>query len=119
MATKNVNIDIIAKDKTQKAMQSATKGVNNLKNNVANSVQSQQKSFTALGGTIKTVLGGLVGLPIIAVPTSIGYGVAQNGKPALNSILSSCSQGIITVNIDNGFGAACATIRILNQINCK
>tara|TARA_Y100001938_G_C8097876_1_gene439373 strand:- start:626 stop:2674 length:2049 start_codon:yes stop_codon:yes gene_type:complete len=60
VATKNVNIDIIAKDKTQKAMQSATKGVNNLKNNVANSVQSQQKSFTALGGTIKTVLGGLV-----------------------------------------------------------
>ena len=59
MATKNVNIDIIAKDKTQKAMQSATNGVNNLKNNVANSVQSQQRSFTALGSTIKTVLGGL------------------------------------------------------------
>ena len=60
MATKNVNIDIIAKDKTHKAMQSATRGVNNLKNNVASSVQSQQRSFMALGGTIKLVLGSIV-----------------------------------------------------------
>mgnify|MGYP003143330094 FL=1 len=60
MATKNVNIDIIAKDKTQKAMQSATRGVNNLKNNVASSVQSQQRSFMALGSTVKLVLGGVV-----------------------------------------------------------
>ena len=57
MATKQVNIDIIAKDKTQKAMQSATKGVNNLTNNVQRSVQSQQRSFLSLGSTIKTVLG--------------------------------------------------------------
>ncbi len=60
MATKNVNIDIIAKDKTHKAMQSATRGVNNLKNNVASSVQSQQRSFMALGNTVKLVLGGVV-----------------------------------------------------------
>jgi len=60
VATKNVNIDIIAKDKTQKAMQSATRGVNNLKNNVASSVQSQQRSFMALGSTVKLVLGGVV-----------------------------------------------------------
>ena len=60
MATKNVNIDIIAKDKTHKAMQSATRGVNNLKNNVASSVQSQQRSFMALGGTVKLVLGSIV-----------------------------------------------------------
>tara|TARA_B100000212_G_scaffold256461_1_gene196758 strand:- start:578 stop:2527 length:1950 start_codon:yes stop_codon:yes gene_type:complete len=60
VATKNVNIDIIAKDKTHKAMQSATRGVNNLKNNVASSVQSQQRSFMALGNTVKLVLGGVV-----------------------------------------------------------
>lgn len=60
MATKNINIDILAKDKTHKAMQSATRGVNNLKNNVASSVASQQKSFMALGGTVKLVLGSIV-----------------------------------------------------------
>ena len=59
MATKDVNIDIIARDKTQRAMQSATRGVNNLTNNVQRSVQTQQRSFMALGSTIKTVLGSL------------------------------------------------------------
>ncbi len=60
MATKNVNIDIIAKDKTRMAMQSATKGVNDLKNNVKRSVSAQTNSFNALGTTIKTVIGGVV-----------------------------------------------------------
>lgn len=60
MATKNVNIDIIAKDKTRQAMQSATKGVNDLKSNVQKSVSAQQNSFNALGNTIKTVIGGVV-----------------------------------------------------------
>ena len=60
MATKNVNIDIIAKDKTRMAMQSATKGVNNLKDNVKRSVSAQTNSFNALGTTIKTVIGGVV-----------------------------------------------------------
>ena len=60
MATKNVNIDIIAKDKTARAMQSATKGVNDLKNNVKKSVSAQTNSFNALGTTIKTVIGGVV-----------------------------------------------------------
>ena len=60
MATKNVNIDIIAKDKTRMAMQSATKGVNDLKDNVKRSVSAQTNSFNALGTTIKTVIGGVV-----------------------------------------------------------
>ena len=60
MATKNVNIDIIAKDKTRQAMQSATKGVNDLKDNVKRSVSAQTNSFNALGSTIKTVIGGVV-----------------------------------------------------------
>ena len=59
MATKNINIDILAKDKTVKAMQSATKNVNNLKNNVQSSVAHQKRSFTSLGSTIKLVLGTL------------------------------------------------------------
>ena len=60
MATKNVNIDIIAKDKTAKAMQSATKGVNDLKNNVKNSVSAQTNSFNALGNTVRNVIGGVI-----------------------------------------------------------
>jgi len=60
VATKNVNIDIIAKDKTTKAMNSATKGVNNLKNSVQQSVATQQKSFSALGNTVRNVIGGVI-----------------------------------------------------------
>ena len=60
MATKQVNIDIIAKDKTTKAMNSATKGVNRLKDNVQQSVATQQKSFNALGNTIRNVVGGVI-----------------------------------------------------------
>ncbi|WMS43420.1 nickel pincer cofactor biosynthesis protein LarB [Acuticoccus sp. MNP-M23] len=64
-------------------------------------------------GAIFSVLAGLIAAPIIAVPTSNGYGVAEGGKAALSSALASCAPGITTVNIDNGFGAACAAIRIL------
>jgi len=60
VATKQVNIDIIAKDKTRQAMQSATKGVNRLKDNVQQSVAHQQKSFNSLGNTIKAVVGGVI-----------------------------------------------------------
>ena len=60
MATKNVNIDIIAKDKTARAMQSATRGVNNLKENVKKSVSSQTNSFNALGNTVRNVIGGVI-----------------------------------------------------------
>jgi hypothetical protein len=60
VATKDVNIDIIAKDKTQQAMKSATKGVNDLKTNVQKSVAHQQNSFNALGNTIRNVIGGVI-----------------------------------------------------------
>jgi len=60
VATKQVNIDIIAKDKTRQAMQSATKGVNKLKDNVQQSVATQQKSFNALGNTVRNVIGGVI-----------------------------------------------------------
>jgi NCAIR mutase (PurE)-related protein len=69
-------------------------------------------AVAGMDAALPTVLGGLVPGCIIAVPTSVGYGVATGGHAALNSILSSCSPGILTVNIDNGYGAACAALRI-------
>ena len=69
-----------------------------------------------MDGALVSVLGGLVSLPIIALPTSTGYGVANKGVTALNAMLVSCSPGITVVNIDNGYGAASAAIRILNVI---
>ena len=60
------------------------------------------------------VLGGLLAAPIVAVPTSVGYGVAEGGSTALHSALASCAQGVTVVNIDNGFGAACAAVRMLS-----
>ncbi|MDD5216736.1 MAG: nickel pincer cofactor biosynthesis protein LarB [Candidatus Omnitrophica bacterium] len=62
-----------------------------------------------------SVLGGLSPRPIVAVPTSVGYGVAQGGVAALHSMLASCAPGIAVVNIDNGYGAACAAFRMINS----
>ncbi len=66
-------------------------------------------------GALATVIGGLLPQPIIAVPVSVGYGVSKNGETALNSMLSSCSPGIAVMNIDNGYGAAMAAIRIIKR----
>ena len=68
-------------------------------------------------GALATVVGGLLAQPIIAVPVSVGYGVSKNGKTALNSMLSSCSPGIAVMNIDNGYGAAMAALRIIKSIS--
>ena len=68
-------------------------------------------------GALATVVGGLLAQPIIAVPVSVGYGVSKNGETALNSMLSSCSPGIAVMNIDNGYGAAMAALRIIKNIN--
>jgi NCAIR mutase (PurE)-related protein len=66
-----------------------------------------------MDAALASVMGGLVSGPIIAVPTSVGYGVAAGGGTALNAILASCAPGVTTVNIDNGYGAACAALRLL------
>jgi NCAIR mutase (PurE)-related protein len=58
-------------------------------------------------GALPSVVGGLVDKPIIAVPTSVGYGANLGGVTALLAMLNSCAAGISVVNIDNGFGAAC------------
>lgn len=63
--------------------------------------------------TLPTVVAGLVGAPIVAVPTSVGYGAAFEGLAALLSTLTSCAPGVAVVNIDNGFGAAMLALRIL------
>lgn len=65
-------------------------------------------------GALASVVGGLVSQPIVAVPTSVGYGAAMNGLAALLGMLTSCASGVTVVNIDNGFGAACAACRINN-----
>jgi hypothetical protein len=57
-------------------------------------------------GALPSVVGGLVSCPVIAVPTSIGYGASFNGLAALLGMLNSCASGVSVVNIDNGFGAA-------------
>ena len=63
-------------------------------------------------GALPSVVGGLVDVPVIAVPTSVGYGASFNGIAALLGMLNSCAGGISVVNIDNGFGAAFAATRI-------
>ena len=68
-------------------------------------------------GALATVVGGLLAKPIIAVPVSVGYGVSKDGVTALNSMLSSCSPGIVVMNIDNGYGAAMEALRIVKTIS--
>lgn len=64
-------------------------------------------------GALASVVGGITGCPVIAVPTSVGYGASFEGITALLAMLSSCASGVGVVGIDNGFGAACAVIRML------
>ncbi|WP_253256261.1 nickel pincer cofactor biosynthesis protein LarB [Formosa algae] len=67
-------------------------------------------------GALPTVMGGLLPQPIIAVPTSVGYGSAKHGETALHAMLTSCANGITVVNIDNGYGAALGAFRMLKLI---
>jgi hypothetical protein len=64
-------------------------------------------------GALPSVVGGMVAAPVIAVPTSIGYGASFGGVAALLGMLNSCAPGVTVVNIDNGFGAAMAAVRLL------
>jgi NCAIR mutase (PurE)-related protein len=66
-------------------------------------------------GALPSVVGGLVSVPVIAVPTSVGYGASFGGIAALLSMMNSCAAGVVVVNIDNGFGAAAAAVRILQR----
>lgn len=66
-------------------------------------------------GALASVVGGLVRGPVVAVPTSVGYGAALSGFAALLGMLTSCAAGVTVVNIDNGFGAAMAVVRLLQS----
>jgi hypothetical protein len=68
--------------------------------------------IAGMDGALPSVIGGLVRVPVIAVPTSVGYGAAFGGIAALLAMLNSCASGVTVVNIDNGFGAAMAASRI-------
>jgi NCAIR mutase (PurE)-related protein len=68
--------------------------------------------IAGMDGALPSVIGGLVRVPVIAVPTSVGYGAAFGGLAPLLSMLNSCAAGVTVVNIDNGFGAAMAASRI-------
>jgi NCAIR mutase (PurE)-related protein len=67
-------------------------------------------------GALASVVGGMIGKPVIAVPTSVGYGASFGGIAALLSMLNSCAGGVTVVNIDSGFAAACAAVRIVNLL---
>lgn len=73
-------------------------------------------AFAGMEGALPTVLAGLIRQPIIAVPTSVGYGTAFEGQTALLSMMTSCAPGIAVVGIDNGYGAACAAHRMLQAL---
>lgn len=73
--------------------------------------------IAGMEGALPSVVGGLLSAPIIAVPTSVGYGTALAGFTALFGMLTSCASGLTVVNIDNGFGAAFAVARLLSY--CK
>lgn len=91
-------------------------GIHRLLRNQA-SLRSARVIIVAAGmeGALPSVVGGLVSVPVIAVPTSIGYGASFKGVAALLGMLNSCASGVCVVNIDNGFGAAYAA-SLINRL---
>jgi NCAIR mutase (PurE)-related protein len=71
--------------------------------------------IAGMEGALASLVGGLVASPVVAVPTSVGYGAAFEGLAALLAMLNSCAAGLVVTNIDNGFGAAMAAVRILRS----
>ena len=72
-------------------------------------------AIAGMEGTLASVIGGLVSCPVIAVPTSVGYGASFHGLAALLAMLNSCASGVSVVNIDNGFGAGYQA-SMINQV---
>ncbi len=87
-----------------------------------NNVEALQKfpaviAVAGMDGALPSVLGGLVPGLVVVVPTSTGYGASRGGETALSAALASCAPGLCVVNIDNGYGAACAAFRVIGAIN--
>lgn len=74
-------------------------------------------TVAGMEGALASVVGGLTGAPVVAVPTSAGYGSSMEGVTAMLAMLASCAPGITVVGIDNGFGAACAAMRLLHAVS--
>lgn len=72
-----------------------------------------------MDGALPSVIGGIVSSPLIAVPTSVGYGASFEGLSSLLTMLNSCAAGLTVVNIDNGFGAAMAALRIIQAVKSR
>jgi len=83
-------------------------------------IQSARVIIVVAGmeGALPSVVGGLVDVPVIAVPTSVGYGASFGGLAALLAMLNSCAAGVTVVNIDNGFGAGYAA-SVINRLQCR
>lgn len=93
-------------------------GIHRLFPQIAHMVSEGVRAFivcAGMEGALPSVVAGLVDVPVIAVPTSVGYGVGEGGRVALDSMLQSCAPGIAVVNIDNGFGAAVFALTIVNS----
>lgn len=90
-------------------------GIHRLINNLPEVLTARAIIVVAgMEGALASVVGGLVPQPVVAVPTSVGYGASFAGLSALLGMLTSCASGVTVTNIDNGFGAACAACRIIN-----
>ena len=93
-------------------------GIHRLFPQIAHMVKEGVRVFivcAGMEGALPSVVAGLVDVPVIGVPTSVGYGVGEGGRVALDAMLQSCAPGIAVVNIDNGFGAAVFALTIVNS----
>ena len=94
-------------------------GIHRLFPQIAHMVEEDVCAFivcAGMEGALPSVVAGLVDVPVIAVPTSVGYGIGADGKAALYSMLQSCAPGLAVVNIDNGFGAGVCALTIAKNI---
>ena len=93
-------------------------GIHRLFPQIAYMVKQGVRAFivcAGMEGALPSVVAGLVDVPVIGVPTSVGYGVGEGGRVALDAMLQSCAPGIAVVNIDNGFGAGVFALTIVNN----
>lgn len=93
-------------------------GIHRLFPQIAHMVKEGVRAFivcAGMEGALPSVVAGLVDVPVIGVPTSVGYGVGEGGRVALDAMLQSCAPGIAVVNIDNGFGAAVFALTIVKS----
>ena len=93
-------------------------GIHRLFPQIAHMIKEGVRAFivcAGMEGALPSVVAGLVDVPVIAVPTSVGYGVGEGGRVALDAMLQSCAPGIAVVNIDNGFGAGVFALTIVKS----